>query len=93
MLKIDVIESPTAITFVLHGKLSDRWAVELNTVWRESLKTVETRQIVVDLKQTTGIDRAGIQLLREMSDAGVTLLTSGVLTGYLVESFCKRWAK
>ncbi len=89
MLRINVINTPEAIRFVLSGKLYGPWASELAAVWQENLKTVGNRKIVVDLKETTAIDQMGVRLLADMCDAGAKLVTSGVLTPYLVESFRK----
>lgn len=84
MLKIDIIESPQEIRIILYGTLYDPWTSELNRVWEEKQKDLGSRQIIIDLKETTAIDRAGVRLLTEMYHAGAKLVTSGVLTSYLV---------
>lgn len=87
MLKIDILESPKKITFILSGKLYAPWTSELNRLWQEKQK--DSREIVIDLEDTTSVDHSGLGLLAEMYRAGAKLVTSGVLTSYLVGSFQK----
>lgn len=87
MLKINVIDSPKAVTFVVQGKLHDPWTSELNRVWRENRNSFERRIIVVDLKEMTAVDQSGLRLIAEMSAAGAKVVTAGVLTNYLLDTF------
>jgi anti-anti-sigma regulatory factor len=89
MLRINLIDTADEVRFILYGKLLERWVPELEAAWLEKKKNLGNRKIVIDLKETTSIDTKGIELLSTMSQAGVRLLTSGVLMKYLLKDFCK----
>ncbi|HSE43337.1 MAG TPA: hypothetical protein VLH08_21435 [Acidobacteriota bacterium] len=93
MLRIDVMDSVDEIRFILYGKLCEPWITELQAALVEKQRNLGNRKMIIDLKETTSIDPKGIQLLSTMYDAGVRLLTSGVLMRHMVETFRKRKRK
>ena len=90
MLRINTVQTSSATTLVVLGKLYDPWVSELNKVWQEAVLNLGARQLIVDLKETTAIDRSGTRLLAEMCDAGAKLLTHGVLVQFIIDSYRKR---
>jgi anti-anti-sigma regulatory factor len=74
MLRIDTIETTSAITLELHGRLIGPWVPLLEALWRNT----EGRNIAVDLTDVTAIDGAGRYLLRLMEAKSVTLAGGGI---------------
>ena len=78
MLRIDTIETASAITLELHGRLSGAWVACLETLWRSTEGRPAGRTIVVDLTDVTAIDEAGRYLLRLMEAKSATLAGGGI---------------
>ena len=93
MLRINIMDSVDEVRFILYGRLCEPWIPELQAALVEKQLTLGNRRMVIDLKQTTSIDSNGIQLLSSMYDAGVRLITSGVVMRHIVETFRKKKKK
>ena len=83
MLRITIHEQSTYCRLVLAGRLEGPWVLETEYAWRSSLRS--GRQIELDMRQLTGIDDAGRELLLAMHLAGVHLVVAGVWMKALVE--------
>jgi anti-anti-sigma regulatory factor len=77
MLRIDTIETASAVTLELHGRLSGAWVPCLEALWR-STEGHPPRAIVVDLTDVSAIDEAGRYLLRLMETKRATLAGGGM---------------
>jgi hypothetical protein len=75
MLRIDTIETASAITLELHGRLIGPWVPLLEALWKNA---EAGRCIAVDLTDVTAIDGAGRYLLRLMEAKSVTLVGGGI---------------
>ena len=72
MLKItEVSRSDAAITFKLEGKVLAPWVDELRRICTEPPH--ESRQIRLDLGAVTFLDEAGVELMRELIQQGITI--------------------
>src|ERR1700691_473406 len=78
MLRIDTIETASAITLELHGRLIGPWVPLLEASWRSTEGHPAGRTIAVDLTDVTAIDGAGRYPLRLMEAKSVTLAGSGI---------------
>lgn len=84
MLRVTVHEDGMLCRLELAGKLTGAWIAETEQVWRASLSPGRT--IEVDLRQLTGIDNAGRDLLAAIQQSGACLIVEGVwLTALLGE--------
>ena len=83
MLRITIDEESTYCRLVLAGRLEGPWVLETEYAWRSPLRS--GRQIELDMRQLTGIDDAGRELLLAMHLAGVRLVVEGVWLKALVE--------
>ena len=84
MLRVTVHENGTLCRLELAGKLAGPWVAETEQAWRASLSP--SRTIEIDLRQLTGIDDAGRDLLANIQQAGACLIVEGVwLTALLGE--------
>jgi hypothetical protein len=83
MLRITIHEDSTYCRLVLAGRLEGPWVLETEYAWRSSLRS--GHQIEVDMRQLTGVDDAGRELLLAMHLAGARLVVQGVWMKALVE--------
>jgi hypothetical protein len=78
MLRIDTIETSSAITLELHGRLIGPWVPLLEASWRGVEGSLAGRTLAVDLAGVTAIDGAARYLLRLMEAKNVTLSSGGI---------------
>jgi hypothetical protein len=83
MLRIMIHEESTYRRLVLAGRLEGPWVLETEYAWLCSQRSGS--QIEVDMRQMTGVDDAGRELLLAMHLAGVRLVAEGVWMKALVE--------
>jgi outer membrane protein len=87
MLRITVREDDKKGRIQVAGKIGGPWVVELENAWR----SVEApgMEIEIDLKDVTGVDEAGRELLERMHRAGARLVTCGVMMRTLVDEIAR----
>ncbi len=78
MLRIDTIETTSAITLELHGRLIGPWVPLLETLWKSNEGCASGHVVVVDLSDVTAIDGAACYLLRLMEAKNVRLSGGGI---------------
>ena len=83
MLRVTVHEGDTFCRLELAGRLAGPWVLETEYAWRSALRS--GRQIELDMRQLTGVDEAGRELLLVMHLAGVRLIVEGVWMKCIVE--------
>ena len=76
MLRITIHEDDEVCKLELAGRLEGPWVAETEHAWRASLGA--DRKIEMDLRQLTGIDDAGRDLLATIQRAGACLIVEGV---------------
>ena len=83
MLRITVHQDGGQCRLALAGKLGGPWVGEMESVWRSA--PCLGQQIEVDMREVTGVDDAGRELLAAMHKAGVCLTAQGVAMTALIE--------
>jgi len=76
MLRIMIHEDNKVCKLELAGRLEGPWVAETEHAWRASLGA--DRKIEMNLRQLTGIDDAGRDLLATIQRAGACLIVEGV---------------
>jgi hypothetical protein len=76
MLRIMIHEDDKVCKLELAGRLEGPWVAETEYAWRASHGA--DRRIEMDLRQLTGIDDAGRDLLATIQRAGACLIVEGV---------------
>jgi hypothetical protein len=76
MLRITIHEDEKVCRLELAGRLEGPWVGETENAWCASLRP--ERKIEVDLRQLTGVDDAGRDLLAAIQRAGACLIVEGV---------------
>jgi hypothetical protein len=83
MLRVTVHEDGTLCRLELVGRLGGPWVAEKEHAWR--LSSCSDKQIEIDIRQVTGVDVAGRELLSAMHQAGARLVAQGIEMAALVE--------
>ena len=83
MLRITVHEDGTLCRLELEGRLGGPWVAETEHVWRSLLSS--RKQIEIDMRELTGVDDSGLELLSVMYRTGARLVAEGVWMKALVE--------
>jgi hypothetical protein len=83
MLRITVHEDGGQCRLELAGKLSGPWVAETENVWLSA--PCSGKEIEVDMREVTGVDDAGRELLAAMHRAGACFTAEGVAMTALVE--------
>lgn len=85
-LRITVQENAKAVTIKLEGRVTGPWVAELDRLWEQASPTLASRQLSLDLRETTYADAGGINSLRAIySQTHAMILTSTPWTQYLAE--------
>ena len=88
MLRVMLHEDGTRCRLQLAGRLAGPWVTETEQAWRSS--SCSGKQIEIDVRELTGIDDCGRELLAAMHAAGARLIVEGVWMKALVEDFTGR---
>ena len=83
MLRITVHVDGDRCRLQLSGRLCGPWVGETAKVWHPAL--CSGKEIEVDMREVTGVDAAGRELLVAMHVAGASLVAEGVAMTALLE--------
>jgi len=79
-----------AMTIKLEGRVTGPWVAELDRLWQQTSPTLGSRQLSIDLRETTYADAGGVGALRAIySQTRAALLTSTPWTQYLAEEISR----
>jgi len=87
MLRITVREDERKGRIEAAGKIGGPWVAELENAWRSV--QAPGKELEIDLKDVTGVDEAGRELLKRMHRAGARLLACGVMMTCLVDEISR----
>jgi hypothetical protein len=88
MLRITVHEDGGQCRLELAGKLGGPWVAETENVWLSA--PCSSKEIEVDMREVTGVDDAGRELLAAMHRAGACFTAEGVAMTALIEEITGR---
>ena len=83
MLRIIVHEDGGRCRLELAGKLRGPWVAEMENVWLSAPCSGE--EIEVDMRQVTGVDNSGRELLAAMHRAGACFTAEGLAMTALID--------
>jgi hypothetical protein len=83
MLRITVHQDGGRYRLELAGKLGGPWVAETENVWLSA--PCSGKEIEVDMRDVTGVDDAGRELLAAMHRAGACFTAQGVAMTALIE--------
>jgi anti-anti-sigma regulatory factor len=86
MLRTMITETPFEQTWVLQGKLTGQWAIELKRQWLETRNARRGRKCVVDLEDVISVDGEGEKVLKQIISEDVRVIVSRAYMKHVVES-------
>ena len=86
MLRTMITETPFEQTWVLQGKLTGQWAIDLKRQWMETKNARQGRKCVVDLEDVTCVDVEGEKVLKQILSEGVRVVVSRAYMKHVIES-------
>jgi ABC-type transporter Mla MlaB component len=86
MLRTMITETPFEQTWVLQGKLTGQWAIDLKRQWMETKNARQGRKCVVDLEDVTCVDVEGEKVLQQILAEGVRVVVSRAYMKHVIES-------
>ena len=89
MLKISVIEGRGQRRVIVEGKLIAPWVAELRTACEQARADLEDRELIIDLKNVTAINREGENALLELMKQRVKF-RCGVFTKHILRELTRR---
>jgi hypothetical protein len=88
MLRITIHENDALCRLELAGRLEGPWVAEIEHAWRSS--SWSGKEIEIDMRDVTGIDDAGRELLAAMHQSGARLVARGVWMRALIEEITSK---
>ena len=85
-LRISLQETERAIEITLEGRVAGPWVAELSRVWVETAPRLDSRNLILDLRNVTYADDAGTGALRAIyAQTHARLFAGTPWTEYLAE--------
>lgn len=85
MMRIGILDETDSTRFTIEGRLTGRWAAELEKCWTQVTAAEPKKPIVVNLASVTFVDSESRELLVRMRRNGVELVPTGCLMRAIVE--------
>jgi anti-anti-sigma regulatory factor len=90
-LRITLEENTERMVVKLEGRIVGPWAAELDRLWTETVPSLASRKVSLDLRETTYADAGGIRVLRAIySQTEAAILTSTPWTQYLADEVTRK---
>jgi ABC-type transporter Mla MlaB component len=90
MLRTMITETPFVQTWVLQGKLTGQWAIDLKRQWMETKNARQGRKCIVNLEDVTSVDVEGETVLQQMIGEDVRVIVSRAYMKHVIESLNDR---
>jgi anti-anti-sigma regulatory factor len=90
MLRINVHEEASSLTFRLEGRLAGRWVQEFQECWYRTMATPQKPIVRVDLAGVTFVDADGQACLMAMYQQGAELVATDCLTKAVVDEITQK---
>jgi anti-anti-sigma regulatory factor len=90
MLRTMIRETPFEQTWVLQGKLTGQWAIDLKRQWKETESARQGRKCTVDLEDVTSVDGEGEKVLKQILSEHVRVIVSRAYMKHVIESLSLR---
>jgi anti-anti-sigma regulatory factor len=81
-----ITDTPFEQKWVLQGRLSGMWALDLQEKWLSTRSAREGRKCAVDLKDVIFVDRKGECVLLQMASEGAVLRASRAYMKHVLDS-------
>jgi hypothetical protein len=86
MFKISICDTPSRRTLIVEGTLVGPWVAELGRSWRNASQDLDSRKLVIHLKNLTAISRQGEDAIFDLMKKGPKFTCGGVLTRHVLNA-------
>ena len=90
MLRISTTDTANQRRLIVEGKLIAPWTRELRVAYDNAKTKLESRELVIDLKNLTIISQEGEDLVTQMMNEGVKFHCSGLFARLLLRQLAER---
>lgn len=89
-LRISVYEYDKSVGITLEGRVAGPWVAELSRVWTETVSQLNSRKLILDLRNVTYADAAGTDTLKTIyAQHQPKLIAGSPWTEYLAQEISK----
>ncbi len=97
MFKISTIDTPSKRRLLVEGMLTEPWATELRTSWKNAANELGGRKLVIDLSNVTVIGRDGESAISDLLNEGAKFSCEGIFTRHVLTRLSRicprRWQR
>ena len=90
MFRISIADTPSRRTLIVEGTLVGPWVAELGRTWRNASQYLDTRKLLIDLRNLTAISRDGEDAIFDLMKKGAKLTCGGVLTRHMLKQLARK---
>jgi hypothetical protein len=90
MFRISIADTPSRRTLIVEGTLVGPWVAELGRTWRNAGQDLETRTLLIDLRNLTAISREGEDAIFDLMKKGAKFTCGGVLTRHMLRQLARK---
>jgi hypothetical protein len=90
MFRISIADTPSRRTLIVEGTLVGPWVAELGRTWRNASQDLDTRKLLIDLRNLTAISRDGEDAIFDLMKKGAKLTCGGVLTRHMLKQLARK---
>src|SRR5207302_9059304 len=85
MFRISIADTPSRRTLIVEGTLVGPWVAELGRTWRNASQDLDTRKLLIDLRNLTAISREGEHAIFDLMKKGAKFTCGGVRTSHMLK--------
>ena len=85
MFRISIADTPSRRTLIVEGTLVGPWVAELGRTWRNASQDLDTRKLLIDLRNLTAISREGEDAIFDLMKEGAKFSSGGILTRHTLK--------
>jgi hypothetical protein len=90
MFRISIADTPSRRTLIVEGTLVGPWVDELGRTWRNAGRDLDTRELLIDLRNLTAISREGEDAIFDLMKKGAKFTCGGVLTRHMLRQLARK---
>jgi len=90
MFRISIADTPSRRTLIVEGTLVGPWVAELGRTWRNASQDLDTRKLLIDLRNLTAISREGEDAIFDLMKKGAKFTCGGVLTRHMLKQLARK---
>jgi hypothetical protein len=90
VFRISIVDTRSRRTLIVEGSLVGPWVAELGTTWRNASQDLDSRKLVIDLRNLTVISREGEAAIFDLMKNGTKFTCGGVLTKHVLKQLVRK---